>query len=113
MQAPAHRYLHAATHVFFSPPNILSAAAPREKSWSDLFGKAMCGTFIRVSFPELHSGENRPPTSGEDNGILTALEVETIDLAKTELVVLSACETGLGKTAGGKGILGLQRSTTR
>src|SRR5262249_94946 len=39
----------------------------------------------------------------------TALEVSEMELPKLELVVLSACETGLGKSAGGEGLLGLQR----
>lgn len=45
----------------------------------------------------------------EENGILTALEVSGLNLRNTKLVVLSACETGLGKIEGSEGIFGLKR----
>jgi len=117
-QAPRFRYLHLATHGFFAPPELRSALAPdplRSGAGAglapDLFGQGGISGFHPGLLSGLaFAGANRLPRPGQGDGILTALEVAELDLGGVELAVLSACETGRGKAAGGEGVLGLQRA---
>ncbi|MBI4586710.1 MAG: CHAT domain-containing protein [Planctomycetes bacterium] len=119
------RYAHLATHGFFAEPQLGSALAWSGPaggaeffgagfSGADFFGKGRFGSGASGPHPGLMSGialsgANRLPAPQRHDGVLTALELSWLDLLGTELLVLSACDTGLGATAGGEGLLGLQR----
>lgn len=53
------------------------------------------------------AGANPRAGGGDDDGLLTALEVTYLDLRGCRRVVLSACQTALGEAAPGEGVLGL------
>lgn len=125
---PNGRVLHLATHGFFAAPDKQSAfAAGRTDNGSVMAFSNMYGDRrmqIRGFIPGLLSvlvfaGANRqfdgvpvPLQSGDlaGDGIMTADELAALRLDGVHLVVLSACETGLGETAGGKGLPGIQRA---
>lgn len=83
--------LHLATHGFFNTDGD-------NTSYSDIMLRS--GIILADS------------NSDEDDGLLTAYEVQSLYLDSTYLVVLSACETGLGGLNHGEGVYGLQRAIT-
>jgi tetratricopeptide (TPR) repeat protein len=105
---PQWRFLHLATHGFFEapPPRPPRPPAATAFTFDEARQTLTYGRNPLLLSGLVLSGANRFP----DRGILTAEEVADLDLRGTELVVLSACETGLGKVAGGEGVLGLQRA---
>lgn len=98
LQSPG--ILHVASHGFFSDEVVtLNEAAKKEFLFHS--GIVLSGANKSVMSAS---------TTFDNDGIVTAFEVMNLDLTNTELVVLSACETGLGKIENGEGVFGLQRS---
>ncbi len=120
--------IHLSTHGFFfpDPEEVLKEESQRIEITADLQFRGTSykdigfglWNFVKNKNPLMRSGlvlaganriwSNSTPI-GED-GVLTALEVTQVDLRRTNLVVLSACETGLGDIKGSEGVYGLQRA---
>ena len=106
--------LHLATHGFFFPDPVI------ESSNDKLFIEGKSKIFKSSDDPMMRSGlvfsgANKSwgksnENQSEDDGILTANEISNLDLSACQLVVLSACETGLGEVKGSEGVFGLQRA---
>ncbi|MBP6185629.1 MAG: CHAT domain-containing protein [Saprospiraceae bacterium] len=105
------RVLHIATHGFFFPdPAQETATSPEDVSvfkWSD---NPMIRSGLILAGGNYAWQNGKPVSPEKEDGILTAYEISQMNLSNTELVVLSACETGLGDIQGNEGVYGLQRA---
>ncbi len=99
MAAPG--VVHFATHGFF-----LSDVDINENENSELVTNPLFRSGILLA----GAGVERNAMQNEEDGVLTAYEAMNLNLDQAELVVLSACETGLGEVRNGEGVYGLQRS---
>lgn len=103
------RIFHVATHGFFTPAHqIKQNAASGQKA-----STALDNPLLRTGILLTGAGDLLNKTEynyNEEDGILTAYEAMNMNLDQTDLVVLSACETGLGETKIGEGVYGLQRA---
>jgi len=106
--------IHIATHGF-AFPDVKKNERQQLMGTEEISYRASEDPMVRCGL--MFSGSNVSWTgnsqkmikeTGED-GILTAAEVSNMDLSNTKLVVLSACETGLGKIEGSEGTFGLKR----
>ncbi|MBD0326125.1 MAG: CHAT domain-containing protein, partial [Pyrinomonadaceae bacterium] len=105
------RILHIATHGFFLPdesqkkraggPSVVADSIQTRASKSE-------NPLLRSGL--ILAGANRQQSGPGEDGVLTALEAAGLDLWSTKLVVLSACETGVGEIRNGDGVYGLRRA---
>jgi len=108
--AHGHRMIHIATHGFFLQPDCPSRHHGNESATATrvvkdnpllLTGLCLAGANRHRELAGLPAGED---------GILTAEEVCSLDLRGTDWVILSSCESGLGRVVTGEGVYGLRRS---
>lgn len=99
--------IHIATHGFF-----LENKATENKVFGVQVDYANDNPLLRSGLLLAGSGRGAESQSfdGDDDGVLTAYEAINLPLSKTDLVVLSACETGKGEIQSGEGVYGLQRA---
>lgn len=109
-EAPGHRIIHLATHGYFLAGECQSfrqdltyESTPAYRGENPLL---LSGLFLAGAN---RREQNRDDPKSED-GVLTADEVVGINLEGTRLVVLSACETGLGEVKDGEGVYGLRKA---
>lgn len=95
IQSP--QVLHIATHGFFLPQS-----QAKDKFENPLLRS---GLLLAGCQKKLQVADN-----SREDGVLTAFEASTLPLYRTSLVVMSACETGLGEVKNGEGVYGLQRA---
>ncbi|MGJ8745563.1 CHAT domain-containing protein [Polaribacter sp.] len=104
--------LHIATHGFFFPKleekinnnEIIGGEKKLNVAENPLLRSGLL--FANANYAWQHG--NNP--YDKDDGILTALEISNLDFKNTDIVILSACETGLGDIEGSEGVYGLQRA---
>ena len=99
--------LHIGTHGYYFPVPAKKPATGRSGyKWAD---NPMFRSYLLMAGGlNAHTGE--PPVGGFDDGLLSAYEIASLNLTGTRLVVLSACETGLGDLRNNEGVYGLQRA---
>jgi CHAT domain-containing protein len=103
--------LHIASHGFFLDASSLSTAAATR----GLSAAQRSAAQIPWASPLLRSGvalagANAVNGGNGEDGLLTAIEAASLNLMGTKLVVLSACETGVGEVRSGEGVQGLRRA---
>lgn len=103
----APQFIHFATHGFYFTPEQSTERGKKQMALTQNENPLLrAGLILAGGNYAWRKGE---PYKDMEDGILSAYELSLLDLSSTKLVVLSACETGLGDIQGSEGIYGLQR----
>lgn len=108
--------LHLATHGYFfenikrerAENSAIMQEMPKYKLYNESEDPMLRSGLIFAGGNKFWKNTNKE--NSDDDGILTAKEIANLDLSNCQLVVLSACETGLGDINGSEGVFGLQRA---
>jgi len=103
------KIFHIATHGFYTP----SIPADELESLTESEAMITENPLLKTGLLLSGAGDVLNKTKynyNMESGILTAYEAMSLNLDQTDLVVLSACETGLGEISNGEGVYGLQRA---
>jgi hypothetical protein len=114
LETKAPGVLHIATHGFAFPDEAKKESKLLDMNQTSTYKVSedpmvRCGLMLGGSNISWSGNPQKMIEQTGDDGILTAAEVANLDLSNTKLVVLSACETGLGKIEGSEGTFGLKR----
>ncbi|MGC4022907.1 MAG: CHAT domain-containing protein [Cyclobacteriaceae bacterium] len=105
MNSPS--FVHIATHGYFLQDAESAVGVSAESAKNN---PLLRSGLLLAGASKTMSGEVLPNLESNDNGVLTAYEAMNLNLNGTNLIVMSACETGLGDVRAGEGVYGLQRA---
>ena len=115
--APGKRTIHLATHGFFLDGRCATTAAGSRGIGGLVSGADLPAQAPRSGNPLVLSGlvlaganQRASIAPGDEDGLLMAEEIATLDLSGTEWAVLSACNTAIGEVRPGEGVFGLRRA---
>ncbi len=104
--------MHIATHGYFLADADVGTGSAMGVDADNAKNNPLLRSGLILAGVQSQAQQNNvaPDLESNDNGILTAYEAMNLNLEGTDLIVLSACETGLGELKAGEGVYGLQRA---